>query len=189
VGEAARRAGEQTAEQAERFGRAAADTAGHTGEQIARVGADAVQRNAEVMQDAWRSSLDIATNMTQRSADQFARAFGFSGDEGQQAMQQSAHNVEAILQSTGAVAQGMTGISREWFDFLRRRMETNMNRMDELWRCRTPQDLLAVHSDLMRDNVEGMLETSRRVADMSQKVADTATKKMTETIDKARRAA
>jgi hypothetical protein len=132
--ESARRTGEQTAENANRFGRAAAET----GEHVARVGADVFQNNAEAVQNCWRSSIDIATKMTQRSADQFALAFGFSGDDAQQTMQRTALNVEAIFQSTGALAQGIGGISREWFDFVRERMENNFNSINELWRCRTP---------------------------------------------------
>ena len=183
--DAARRTGERVAEQASRVGRAAADA----GEDVARTGADIFQHNAETMQNAWQCGLDIANKMTERSTDQFARTFGFSGEEAQQAMQQSARNVEAIFHSTNILAKGIGGMSREWFEFIRGRMEYNMSRMDVLMRCRTPQDFAAVQSDLMRDNVESVLQSSRRVAEMSLQLADNAAKKMTENGDAARRAA
>jgi hypothetical protein len=50
--------------------------------------------------------------------------------------------------------------------------------MNELWRCRTPQDIAAVQSDLLRETVGSVLQSSRKVADMSLKVADEATKHM-----------
>ena len=53
-----------------------------------------------------------------------------------------------------------------------------MERMNELWRCRTPQDIAAVQSDLVRETAGSVLESSRKVADMSLKVADDATKHM-----------
>jgi hypothetical protein len=183
--ETTRRAGEKVAEQAARVGRAAADA----GEDMARAGADLLQNNAETVQSAWQAGLDIATKMTERSTDQFARTFGLSGDDAQQAMQQSARNVEALLQSTNVLARGIGGMSREWFEFLRSRMDTNLNRIDDLMRCRTPQDFAALHSELVRENVEGVLQSSRRLAELSLQVADNAAKKMTANGDAARRAA
>jgi hypothetical protein len=183
--ESTRRAGEQAAEQASRLGRAAADA----GEHVAQVGADVFRHNTEAVQNAWRSTMELATMATQRSADQFVRAFGLSGNESQEATQQAARNVEAMAQSSGALAEGMSGITREWFDFVRDRMDKNLERLDELWHCRTPQDVVAVQSELLRENVEGVLQTSRRVADASVKLADNASRKMTETVDRTRRAA
>jgi hypothetical protein len=180
-----RRVGEKAAEQASRMGRAAADA----GEGMARAGADLLQHNAETVQNAWQSGLDMVTKMTERSTDQFARTFGLSGDEAQNAMQQSTRNVEALLQSTNVLARGIGGISREWFEFVRGRMEHNLSRMDDLMRCRTPQDFAALHSEFLRDNVEGMLQSSRRLAELSLQVADNAAKKMTENGEAARRAA
>jgi hypothetical protein len=185
VAENVRRTGEQATEQARRFGSATMNA----GEQAAEAGADVFRHNAEVVQDAWRSGMELATTVTRRSADQFARVFGLSGDEGQEATQQAARNVEAMFRSTGAFAQGMNGIAREWLNFIRERTESNLNRVGELWRCRTPQDLVAVHSELIRDNVEGVLETGRRVAGVSLKLADDASRKMTETTDRIKRAA
>jgi hypothetical protein len=48
--------------------------------------------------------------------------------------------------------------------------------MNELWRCRTAQDVAAVQSDLVRETMGSVLETCRRVADMSLKLADDAAK-------------
>jgi phasin family protein len=180
-----RRTGEKAAEQATRMTRAAADA----GENMARAGADLFQQNAETVQNAWQCGLDMATKVTEHSTDHFARAFGLSGNDAQQAMQQSARNVEAIFQSTNVLAQGMGGISREWFEFLRSRMENNLGRVEELMRARTPQDIAAIHSDFVRDNVEGVLQSGRRVAEMSLQLADNAAKKMTDNVEAARHAA
>jgi phasin family protein len=80
-------------------------------------------------------------------------------------------------------------MSREYFEFVRQQIESNMDRMNELWRCRTPQDVAAVQSDLVRETVGSVLESNRRVADMSLKLADDATKHMTENMERIRRAA
>jgi hypothetical protein len=40
-------------------------------------------------------------------------------------------------------------------EFARSRLERNLAHFDELARCRTPQDLAAVKSEAVRDNLEG----------------------------------
>ena len=166
------------------LGRAAAEAR----EQPASVGADAFQDNAKGMRQAWRTSIDIATNLTQRSADPFAVAFGLSGEQARHTMQQPARDVEAIVRTSEGLAQAMDAISRQWFDFMRDRVDNNLIRVSELSRCRTPLDLAALQLDLMHDNLEGALECSWRVADLSLKAADNVTKKITRNVERMRRA-
>jgi phasin family protein len=58
-----------------------------------------------------------------------------------------------------------------------------------LWTCRTPQDFAALQSDVVRDTVETALESSRRIADMSLKVADDAGKQIKQSMEEFRRTA
>ena len=166
--ETIRRTSEKAAERAGRISQSAAEASGT----IAKSGADLFQQNVETLQSAWRFGLDMANALSGRSAQQFNRTFGFSGDEAQQATQRSARNTDAVLQSTSAATQGMSQISREYFDFVRHQFENSMDRMNEFWRCRTPQQVMAVQSDFLRNTVETAMESSRRVAGMSVKVAE-----------------
>ena len=150
-------------------------------EETARVGAQLLQHNAETLQNAWRSGLDMATKAMGRSTEELGRTLGFSGNEVQQAQQateRSARNTEALLYTSTAATRLMSEMSQEYLQFVRYQMEKSMDRMNELWRCRTPQDLAAVQSDFARETVGSVLESSRRMADMSLKVADDATKHM-----------
>ena len=87
------------------------------------------------------------------------------------------------------LTQGIDGISREWFEFARKRIEQNLNRLNELARCRTPQQLAAMQSEMLRDNIEDLLQSSRRVAEISARLAEEAMGKMTANLEKAKRAA
>lgn len=60
--------------------------------------------------------------------------------------------------------------------------------MNALMRSRTPQELIAAQSDLLRDNLEGILNSSRRVSEASLGVADEATRRLTKITKKQRRA-
>jgi phasin family protein len=181
----ASRTTEKTAEQTSRIGQAAADA----GEEVARIGANLLQENAKTLQNTWRFGLEAATAVMGRSTDQLGRTLGLSGNEAQQATERSTRNAESVLYVTTAATKVMDGASREYFEFVRQQIEKSMDRMNDLWSCRTPQDVAAVQSDLVRETVGSVLESSRRVADMSLKLADDAAKHMTQNMERNRRAA
>ena len=194
--DAARRAGEKVAEQTNRFGQATAEqtarvgqAAAEAGEEVARAGASLLKQNAETLQDAWRVGLEMATSVMGRSTEQFGRTLGLSGDGVQQATERSARNTQTVLYTGTAAAKVMGGISHEYFQMVRHQLEKNMNHMNELWSCRTPQDFAAIQSDMVRETVETVLESSRRIADMSIKMADDAGKQINKSMEEIRRAA
>ncbi|MGY8681942.1 phasin family protein [Bradyrhizobium sp. UFLA05-153] len=179
--ETVRQTGEQAAEQTKRIGLAAAKA----GEDVSQVSADLLQQNAEMLQNTWRFGMEAATSMIGRSSDQFGRTFGLTGDEALKATEKSVRNTQVVLNSATAVSKGVNEISREYFEFVRRQMESNMDRMNDLWRCRTPHDFVALQSELARETVSRTLENSRRLADMSLKVVEDAGRHITESMQRA----
>jgi phasin family protein len=177
--------GQATAEQTKRLGKAAADT----GEEVARLGAELLQQNAETLQNTWRLGLETASAFMGRSTDHLGRTLGLAGDGAQKATERSARNYETILYATTAASSLMEGMSREYLGLVRQQMEKTMERMNDLWSCRTPQDVAAAQSELARESVGTLLESSRRVADMSLKSVEDAAKHMNENMESARSAA
>jgi len=189
MGDAARQTTERTAEQAMRVGQGAteqtarvAQATAQAGEEVARVGATLLKENAETLQNALRFGLDMTTAVMGRSTEQIGRTLGLTGNGAEEAAERSARNAQSVLYSATAASKVMTGMSQEYFALVRHQMEHGMQRMNELWNCRTPQDLAAVQSDLLREAVGSVLESSRRMADMSVKLTEDATKRMEETI-------
>ncbi|WGD50988.1 phasin family protein [Bradyrhizobium sp. CB1650] len=179
--ETVRRTGEKAAEQTRRIGLAATQV----GDEIAQVSANLFQQNAEMLQNTWRLEVDMATTVFSRSLDQLGRPLGLSGQEAQGAIERSARNAHTILQFANAVTKGMNEISREYFDFVRHRFENNMDHMNELWRCRNAQEIAALHTEVARDTVASVLESGRRMADMSLRVVDDAKKPIAESMGRA----
>jgi hypothetical protein len=177
-----RQAEKDMAETGHETTRRAAGQATHTArtmtdaaERTARTGADVFHRNTEQMRQTFEMGSDAAARMTERAFGQFARAFGVvTGDNAQQATQQSARNVETILHSSAVIVDGVQTISREWLNFVQNRAERNMERLEALTACRSMQDCIAAHTDLVRDNLEDLLATTRRVAEVSTRMVDQA---------------
>jgi phasin family protein len=195
--DAARRAGERAAEQTTRIGQAAADqtarvgqAAAEAGEQVARAGADMLKQNVETLQNTWRSGLEAATSVMGRSTSNLshARPVRRRGAKGNGGMELG-RNAQTLLYSGTAAARVMGGMSREYFQMVGRQVEKNMDHMNQLWTCRTPQDFAAVQSDMVREMVETALESSRRIADMSLKMADEAGKQIKQSREEIQRTA
>ncbi len=170
VAEASRAA----ADQASRAGRLATEEAVNMGEQALRAGADAARRNGEAAQDAMKAGLNTATQSFQHVTDQFTRTFGFAEPQAQELSRRSSQNLEAVTQATAVLAQGAQEISREWFGLIQERLKKNMDGLNALTRCRSVQDVVAVQSDLARDNLQQAIDTSRRVAELSVQITGDA---------------
>jgi phasin family protein len=74
----------------------------------------------------------------------------------------------------------MQNISTEWFGFVRKQVEQNVGTLDALMRCRTPQEFMAVQSDLVRGSLNDLIQSTRKIAEVSVRMTDEATRKMAE---------
>lgn len=181
---ATRATADEATRMADRTTRATADEAARmaeaavgAGNRVVQSGTEMLQRNTETLQRTIESGAKLAARMTERSADQFGRAMGFSGEEAQKAAHRSTGNLEAIVQSTTIVTEITQRLCGEWVDFARQRMERDFDRIDTLMKSRTPQDFVALQSDLMRDNVESFLTYARRIGEQSMRAVDEAQKR------------
>ena len=117
-------------------------------------------------------------------------AIGTKGEQqATEATERSARNAQTLLYTGTAAARVMGEMSQEYFQMVRHQVEKNMDHMNELWACRTPQDFAAVQSDMVRETVETALESSRRIADMSLKMVDDTGKQIKQGMEEIRRTA
>jgi phasin family protein len=168
----------RTAEETNRAARRMADA----GEQAVEAGAAAAERGAESGRRTMQSVNDLATEWTRRSTEQFARAFGLAGEEAEKAAEQSSRNLRAIAQSSTVLAQGAQDVSREYLDLWRKSLGHNLDWVNAFARSRSPQELAAAQSEIVRDNLQDLLQATRRTAEVSARMADEATRKITEAV-------
>ena len=125
------------------------------------------------------------SSLAQRFADEIGCVFGISGEEAHKTAQRSSENLDAIIQSSSVLAEVTQSISREWLHFTRECMEQNFKQFESLLRCRTPQDISAVQSEIMRDNLESFLQFARRIGKISMQAPDEASKRAAEAVQRA----
>jgi phasin family protein len=79
-----------------------------------------------------------------------------------------------VAQCGAVLTRGAQDVSREWVKLAGERLQRNLEGLKELAQCRTLPDLIAVQNRLTRENMEHMLNNSRRIAEMSLQVASEA---------------
>jgi hypothetical protein len=151
--------------------------AAEVNQNVAQIGTDIAHSVTEISQQAVQSTLHMTAQVAERSVDQFERALGLSETDGE-ALQQSSENLQAIAECSSVLAQGMQDISREWLDWAQKRMQRQLEGMDALLGSRTAQELMAAQSDLMRGNLELLLDSGRRIAERSVQMAEEAAEKV-----------
>src|SRR5262249_16216143 len=182
------RASERTANEFAESASRVKDAASKASDQAVRAGVEMMQRNAETIQQTLQSGAKLAARMTERTADQFGRAIGFSGEGAQTAAQKSSRNLEAIVQSGTVLTELTQRLWEEGAELARARMDRGFDRMGKFLRCRTPQDFPALQSELLRDNIETFLGYARKAGEHSARLVDEARRRF-ETAAEGRRAA
>jgi hypothetical protein len=167
------------------FAQAATDV----GEAAIRAGIDLLQRNSQVMEQFWAVGRNVASQLTDPSLNPLFRGFAKSDAGAQQAVEQAARNVEAVIGSGAVVAQELQNMSREWLEFAQSRFRQTLDSVNALGRCRTPHDAAALQSELMRAHVKHLLQSARRTAEISARMADQASSRIVEKLDRERQAA
>ena len=170
--EAARKAGDQTA----RTTRAMSDAM----ERAARSGTETAERNSDRILGSWRSGSDAANRIAERSLAQMTKMFGLSGDAASQTLQRSSGNLQALLETTSILANGLQDLSGDLTQFVQARAEHNIALMDKALSCRSPHEWLALQTQLVRDHLEAFLQTAKRTSERTTQMAEQAVQKMNE---------
>jgi phasin family protein len=131
-------------------------------------------QQTEIVRDAMEFGLNSTARNFQKAADQFTQAVGFAGPQAEELARRSAQNIEAVAEASTILVKGAQDISREWFELMQERLTKNLDAMSRLASCRSLHDFVAVHSDIARDRLGHTVESSRRLAEVSARVAEEA---------------
>ena len=164
----------KAADEAARTARTVTDEAGRVGEQTARAGADVFRRGTETARDSLQSGLNTATQSFQRINDQFTQALGFNGPQAEELARRSSQNLQAVSQASTVLARGAQEVSQEVFGLVQDRLQKNIDALNRIAGTRSVQDFVAVQSDLARDSLQQVIDTNKRIAEVSVRIADEA---------------
>src|SRR3954465_13166798 len=158
--------------------RTARDEVAKVGEQSARAGADLARRGAETARDSLQSGVNMAAQGFQRINDQFTKALGFSGPQAEELARRASQNLQAVSQASSVLMKGAQEVSHEVLGLVQDHLQKNIDAVSRLAGTRSVQDFVAVQSDLARDGLQQVVDTNKRIAELSVRVADEAARAM-----------
>jgi phasin family protein len=164
----------KAADEAARTARTVTGEAARVGEQTARAGADAARRGAETARDTFQAGLNTANESFRRMSDQFTQVLGFSGPQAEELARRSSENLQAVTQASTVLARGAQEVSQEVFGLVQDRVQKNIEAVNRIVGTRSVQDFVAVQSDLVRDGLQQVIDTNKRIAELSVRTADEA---------------
>jgi phasin family protein len=141
-------------------------------------------QNETIKKEATRKGAREAANQTQDAVqtgietfkqitDQFSRTFGFTG-QSEDLTRRAAQNLELVTETGSVLLRGFHDVSREWVELAQQRLQKNTERLARLAQCRNIQDLAAVQTEFVRENLQEMIDNNRRIAERSMQVASEA---------------
>ena len=164
----------RAADEAARTARTVTDEAARVGEQTARAGADIARRGTETARETLQSGLNTASETFQRMSDQVTQVLGFNGPQSEELARRSSQNLQAVSQASTVLARGAQEVSREVIQLVQDRLQKNVEAVSRLASTRSVQDFVAVQSDLARDGLSQVIDTNKRIAEVSLRTADEA---------------
>ena len=100
--------------------------------------------------------------------------FQFCGPQAEEVARRSSENIQAVTQASTVLARGVQEASQEVFGLVQDRVQKNVEAMSRIAGSRSVQDFVAVQSDLARDGLQQVIDTNKRVAEVSLRIADEA---------------
>src|SRR4051794_30060940 len=167
-------AGRRATDEIARTARAVTDEAAKVGEHTARASADLARRGVETARENLQAGLNTAAQSFQRMTDQVVQVLGFNGPQWEERARRSSQNLQAVTQANTVLARGFQDASHEWISLAQERVTKNIDGLTQLAGCRSVQDFVAVQSDLVRDNLWQIIDTNKRIAELSLRVAEEA---------------
>jgi phasin family protein len=80
-----------------------------------------------------------------------------------------------LTQVGSVLTQGAQDLSREWMELTQAGVSKNVENLTALAGCRSFPELFAAQTKLVQENVQQMMEGSRRIAERSVQVAGQVT--------------
>ncbi|MDG2571324.1 phasin family protein, partial [Vibrio parahaemolyticus] len=131
------------------------------------------------MQQAIQTSFGLFSELARRSTGQAMQMYARPNGEARAFSDQGAGNLRAVGQSNAHLAMGLQDVSREWLELSQKRLQTNLEGLNALARCRSMNEFVAIHGSLIRDNVEQTIDNSRRMAELMMQLAGETTRSAT----------
>ena len=93
-------------------------------------------------------------------------------------------NVDAVMKSNAIFVQGVQDLNSALFGLAQASLENSVTATKKMLGCKTPKDVLDAQAELARTNFAAALEDSRKISELTVKIADAASQPITKQVNK-----
>jgi hypothetical protein len=130
--------------------------AGEAGRRGIAEASEAGRRGAEGMREIAQEAESAVSDLYSRSA------------------RETTQGLEAAMKYGTVLASGMQTLWQEWVGCAQDAVQRNVDGMQNLMRSRSPGDFFAAQGDLLRDEVQAIIDTGSRMSELSARIASDA---------------
>jgi hypothetical protein len=143
--------------------------------------------------DAAQDATVVGLDGVRRVTEQVTQALGVAGQKSEELTRQATEKIGTLAETGTVLTRGMQEVSRELLRLSQHGLQKNIEGLTQLARCRTMKDLVAVQSDLMRNNWQYMFDVNRwfieRTIEIASEAAQRIDSETRQDADRTRRAA
>ena len=150
------------------------DAAAPAGEQTACARTEGVEHDPKMGQDTREGGLIPATQSFQCMTGQVKQVLGLSECGAEEQTRRASQNLQAVRQASTVLVRGAQEVSQEWFGLVQEQLTKRVEGLNRMAGCRSVRAFVAAQSELMRDNLQLAIDTNRRIAALSVRIADEA---------------
>jgi len=142
-------------------------------------GADTAQEAADMAQATIATAVDAADEAAKQALVSTVVLADRPIQDAANLMNQASEHFQAVARSNGILARGAATLSLEWAGLRQERLLKNLDRMNDLLRCRSMQDVVSLQHTVAQENFRQVVENGRRLAQLTAQVAQEATRTIT----------
>ena len=151
-------------------------TAAKQVEAAVAAGKETVDAAVKVGTDAFAKSYESAAASTKEQVDAAVKAGADAFQGYEEVVAFGKDNVDAVMQSSSILAQGVQDFSKIWFDLAQASVDQNVAATKALLGCKTAKDMAQLQSGLTAKNYDALVVDGRKLSDMSVKLAEAVAK-------------
>jgi hypothetical protein len=148
---------------------------------VAGDGTSAATGAGGAVRDAVEETVSAAREGAERSSEQVRRLMGVSAQDGEAMLAHASRSLDLWVRCGTVFADGAQSLWKEMVSTSRAVVERRMSGLSQAAGARNVTDLMAVQDRLTREEIDGLLGSGRRMAEISVRIAQNAAERLAET--------
>ena len=137
-------------------------------------GKETVETVVKVSTEAATKSVEKAVAVSQEQVAAAVKAGTEAFKNYEEVIAFGKENVDAVVQANALFVKGVQSLNQEIFAIAQAALEENAELTKKVLGCKTVQEAVAIQSDVMKANYDKAVTESRKITDMTVKLAEDA---------------